>query len=380
VVREFAPGMKANLWGYNGQSPGPTIEAVEGDKVRIFVTNRLPEHTTIHWHGMLLPSGMDGVGGLTQPHIKPGKTFVYEFQLKKSGTFMYHPHADEMVQMAMGMMGMFVVHPRDPRFRRVDRDFVFLLSSYLIDPGTYLPKVTEMTDFNLWTFNTRVFPGIDHLAVRQGDRVRVRIGNLTMTNHPIHMHGYDFKVTCTDGGWVPESARWPETTIDVPVGSIRAYEFDAIYEGDWALHCHKSHHTMNAMGHDVRNFIGVQKRDLARQIRKLVPDYMPMGSAGMAEMGEMEMPMPDNTLPMMTGFGQFGPMEMGGMFTVVKVREGLAANDYKDPGWYKHPAGTVAYQIDNPAAPAPRQTGAARPTSPNSNVNVVKPPKNHKGH
>ena len=115
VVREIAPGMKAHLWGYNGQSPGPTIEAVEGDKVRIFVTNKLPEHTTVHWHGMLLPNGMDGVGGLTQPHIKPGKTFVYEFVLKKSGTFMYHPHADEMVQMAMGMMGFFVVHPRDPK-------------------------------------------------------------------------------------------------------------------------------------------------------------------------------------------------------------------------------------------------------------------------
>ena len=115
VVREMAPGMKAHLWGYNGQSPGPTIEAVEGDKVRIFVTNKLPEHTTVHWHGMLVPNGMDGVGGLTQPHIKPGKTFVYEFVLKKSGTFMYHPHADEMVQMAMGMMGFFVVHPRDPQ-------------------------------------------------------------------------------------------------------------------------------------------------------------------------------------------------------------------------------------------------------------------------
>ena len=128
-MRELAPGMKAHLWGYNGASPGPTIEAVEGDKVRIFVTNKLPEHTTVHWHGMLLPNGMDGVGGLTQPHIKPGKTFVYEFVLKKSGTFMYHPHADEMVQMAMGMMGFFVVHPRDPSFMRVDRDFVFLMQS-----------------------------------------------------------------------------------------------------------------------------------------------------------------------------------------------------------------------------------------------------------
>jgi FtsP/CotA-like multicopper oxidase with cupredoxin domain len=377
VVRELAPGMKANLWGYNGQSPGPTIEAVEGDKVRIFVTNKLPEHTTIHWHGMLLPNGMDGVGGLTQPHIKPGKTFVYEFVLQKSGTFMYHPHADEMVQMAMGMMGFFVIHPRDPRFMPVDRDFVFLLSSYLIDPGAYLPKVTEMTDFNLWTFNTRVFPGIDHLAVRKGDRVRVRVGNLTMTNHPIHMHGYHFSVTCTDGGWVPESARWPETTIDLPVGAMRAYEFVAHVPGDWALHCHKSHHTMNAMGHDVRNFIGVPQRDLARAVRKLVPDYMPMGSAGMAEMGEMEMAMPDNTLPMMTGFGQFGPMEMGGMFTVVKVREGLAPGDYKDPGWYQHPQGTVAYEVENPAAAPVRQTAPAKSSAPN--VQVTKP-KGHKGH
>jgi FtsP/CotA-like multicopper oxidase with cupredoxin domain len=143
VTREIAPGMTARLWGYNGQTPGPTIEAVEGDKVRIFVTNKLPEHTTIHWHGMLLPNGMDGVGGLTQPHIPVGKTFVYEFEIKGSGTFMYHPHSDEMVQMAMGMMGMFIVHPKDPQFRRVERDFVFIMSSYRFDPGTSLPQVAK---------------------------------------------------------------------------------------------------------------------------------------------------------------------------------------------------------------------------------------------
>jgi FtsP/CotA-like multicopper oxidase with cupredoxin domain len=380
VVREMAPGMKAHLWGYNGQSPGPTIEAVEGDKVRIFVTNKLPEHTTVHWHGMLLPNGMDGVGGVTQPHIKPGKTFVYEFELRKSGTFMYHPHADEMVQMAMGMMGFFVVHPRDPKFMRVDRDFVFLLSSYDIEPGTYVPKVAEMTDFNMWTFNTRVFPGIDHLVVGKNDRVRVRVGNLTMTNHPIHMHGYHFEVTCTDGGWVRPEARWPETTIDIPVGAMRAYEFVATDEGDWALHCHKSHHTMNAMGHDIRTFIGVQKRDLVRSVQRIAPDYMAMGNAGMADMGEMEMPLPDNTLPMMTGFGQFGPIEMGGMFTVVKVREGIAKNDYKDPGWFKHPPGTVAYEIDNPAT-APVRNVDTKPSSRKAiDVKVTKPKGNHKGH
>ena len=373
VERELSPGMKGHMWGYNGASPGPTIETVEGDKVRIFVTNKLPEHTTVHWHGMIVPNGMDGVGGLTQPQIKPGKTFVYEFELKKSGTFMYHPHADEMVQMAMGMMGSFVVHPRDPKFMPADRDFVFLMSSYDIDPGSYIPKVMTMTDFNLWTWNTRVFPGIDPLVCRQGDRVRVRIGNLTMTNHPIHKHGAPFEVTCTDGGWTPPSARIPEVTSDVPVGAMRAIEFIADEPGDWAFHCHKSHHTMNAMGHEVKTFIGIDKKDLSKTIRKLIPDYMPMGMAGMADMGSMEMPMPENTLPMMTGFGQYGPMEMGGMFSVVKVREGLAAGDYKDPGPYKHPPGTVAYEWKGAASETTRAPETAPSAKPAAEFNVIKP-------
>ncbi len=343
VEREIAPGMKANLWGYNGQSPGPTIECVEGDRVRIFVTNKLPEHTTVHWHGILLPSGMDGVGGLTQPHIQPGKTFVYEFVMKKSGTFMYHPHADEMVQMAMGMMGSLIVHPKDRAQHAVDRDFVFLMASYDVEPGAKTPRVAEMTAFNLWTWNSRTFPGIDPLPVRKGDRVRIRIGNLTMTNHPIHLHGYDFVVAGTDGGWVPPGARWPEVTVDVPVGAMRAIEFTADEPGDWAFHCHKSHHTMGPMGHSMPTMIGVDHRGVAKKITTLVPDYMVMGERGMADMQEMEMPIPDNTLPMMTGKGPFGPLEMGGMFSVVKVRDGLARGDYRDPGWYKHPPGTVAW-------------------------------------
>ncbi len=376
VEREIAPGMIARLWGYNGQSPGPTIECVEGDKIRIFVTNRLPEHTTIHWHGILLPNGMDGVGGLNQPQIKPGKTFVYEFEMKKSGTFMYHPHADEMVQMAMGMMGFIVVHPKDPALYRVDRDFVFLINAYDIDPGSFTPKISTMLEFNLWTWNSRAFPGIDPFVVRMGDRVRIRMGNLTMTNHPIHMHGYDFEVTCTDGGWVPKSARWPETTIDMAVGQMRAYEFDAIYPGDWAIHCHKSHHTMGPMGHDVPTMIGVDHRGVAEKILKLVPDYMSMGDRGMADMGEMQMPIPDNTLPMMTGQGPFGAIEMGGMFTTVKVREGLARNDYRDPGWYDHPKGTVSFEWTGPVDEPVR-----RSENPGDGVEVqVKKPDRHDRH
>ena len=378
VVREFAPGMKANLWGYNGQSPGPTIEVVEGDRVRIFVTNRLPEHTSIHWHGQRLPNGMDGVGGLTQPQIPVGKTFVYEFVAKRPGTFMYHPHADEMVQMAMGMMGSWVTHPRDPKFMPVDRDFVFLLNNYDIEPGSATPRVMTMLDFNLFNFNSRVFPGIDHMVVRHNDRVRIRIGNLTMTNHPIHLHGHEFEVTGTDGGWTPRGSRWPEVTADIAVGQMRAIEFDATDEGDWAFHCHKAHHTMNAMGHDVPTMIGVDHRGVVQQINQLIPDYMVMGERGMADMGEMEMPLPDNTLPMMTGAGPMGPMEMGGMFTVVKVRRDQKRGDYADPGWFKHPPGTIAYEWTGQVPDAQRPQASAAETK---GVEMsVRKPTGHGGH
>jgi hypothetical protein len=160
---------------------------------------------------------------------------------------------------------------------------------------------------------------------------------------------------------------------------MRAFDFVADQPGDWAIHCHKSHHTMNAMGHNVRTYIGVDQKDVKQKIKRVVgSDYMPMGKDGMADMGEMEMPLPDNTLPMMTGFGQFGPIEMGGMFSVVKVREGLDRNDYKDPGWYKHPQGTVAYEWkggpgmtgDVPKAPS---GSASQKGDGEIEFNVVKP-------
>ena len=377
VVREMAPGFVAHLWGYNGQSPGPTIEVVEGDRVRIFVTNKLPEVTSVHWHGQRLPCGMDGVTGLTQPPIAPGKTFVYEFVARRPGTFMYHPHADEMVQMAMGMMGMWITHPKGkhPLIDEVDRDFCFLLNAYDVDPGSYTPKVNTMLDFNLWTWNSRAFPGIDPFVARTGERVRIRVGNLTMTNHPIHMHGPHFEVTGTDGGWVPKSARWPEVTTDIAVGQMRAIEFDAI-AGDWAIHCHKSHHTMNAMGHGVPTMIGVDHRDVAEKIGKLVPDYMVMGDKGMHDMAEMEMPIPDNTLPMMTGTGPFGPIGMGGMFSVVKVRDNVARGDFKDPGPYRHPAGTLVREY---TAEMPETPRAVAPKADAMTLKVRKPT-GHEGH
>ena len=244
----------------------------------------------------------------------------------------------------------------------MDRDFVWLLSAFDIDPGSYTPKIMTMLDFNLWTFNSRVFPGIDSLNVRLGDKVRLRIGNLTMTNHPIHVHGHEFAISGTDGGPTPKGTRWQEVTTDIAVGQMRQLEFVADEPGDWALHCHKSHHTMNAMGHDVPTMIGVDHRQVVRQITDLVPDYMVMGERGMADMAEMTMPLPDNTVPMMTGQGPFGSVEMGGMFTVLKVRADQKPGDYRNPGWYQHPAGTVAYEFTG-QLPQPAQAPGAGGTS-----------------
>ena len=341
VKREFAPGMIVDAWGYNGQTPGPTIEAVEGDHVRLYVTNKLPEPTSVHWHGVLLPNGMDGVAGLTQPHIAPGETYAYEFTLRQHGTQMYHPHSDEMVQMALGMMGFFIIHPRIPEQPRIDRDFAIMLHEWAINPGASRPNPAVMTDFNLFTFNSRVWPGTVPLVVKKGDRVHVRLGNLSMDTHPIHIHGYRFETTGTDGGRIPPGARHPETTVNVPVGATRDIEWVADAPGDWAFHCHKSHHTMNTMSHELPNMIGVRRPSAEEKIRSLLPGYMPMGYTGMGDM--MDMGRPPNTLPMMAGKGPFGSVGMGGMFTVVKVREGITT--YDDPGWYRHPPGTLARKV-----------------------------------
>jgi len=340
IKREFAPGMVVNAWGYNGQTPGPTIEAVEGDRVRILVTNHLREPTSVHWHGLFVPNGMDGVIGLTQKPIPPGETYAYEFALKQHGTFMYHPHSDEMIQIAMGMEGFFIVHPPKPEDPPVDRDFAIFLHEWFVEPGSSTPNPNIMTDFNLFTFNSKVFPGTDPLVVRLGQRVRVRFGNVTQESHSIHIHGHRFWVTQTDGGDIPKSAQWPETTVLVQPGSTRTIEFVADNPGDWPFHCHMLHHPMNAMSHDIPNLIGVDQKEASEKVSKLVGGYMEMGTHGMHEMLEMNMPGPKNTLPMMAGEGQFGPIGMGGMFTVVKVREGITS--YEDPGPYKNPEGTVA--------------------------------------
>ncbi len=356
MKREFAPGFWVNCWGYNGSSPGPTIEVVEGDRVRIYVTNKLNEPTSVHWHGIILPNGMDGIAGLTQKSIQPGETFKYEFTLKQNGTFMYHPHSDEMTQIALGMMGFFIIHPRGGDDPPIDRDFAIFLHEWRIPMGAKTPLPFEMLDFNIFTFNSVLYPKIESLVVRKGDRVRIRLGNVMMNSHPIHLHGHEFMVTRKGAKRLPLSAQYSEVTVTVAPGETRDIELIADNPGDWAFHCHKSHHVMNQMQHDLPNLTGINKDKIEDKIRKYIPDFMGLMSInGMGEMFEMygtsqnmmgmKIKIPENLSPIGNP-GPFGVIELGGMFTLFKVREHLTS--YADPGWYQHPPGTVAEAVKSP--------------------------------
>ncbi|MGH7827087.1 MAG: multicopper oxidase domain-containing protein [Candidatus Binatia bacterium] len=350
VDHAFDSGLRAKCWGYNGRVNSTVIEAVEGERVRIYVTNRLPAATSVHWHGFNLPNGMDGVGGLTQPYIKAGETVKYEFILRQYGTQMFHSHHDEMTQMGMGLIGNFIIHPRNPRPEYyVDRDFSLMISEWDIPAGTSRPNTLEMNDFNVLTINGKVFPSTAPLVCKTGDKVRIRFGNLGATDHhPMHLHGHHFRVTATDGEDIPLSAQWPETTVLVAVGQSRNVEFITDAPGDWPLHCHMTHHIMNQMGHEFPNMVGINPEGLEEKLRPLLPAYMTMGHTGM-DMGRMAevMPYPQNTIAMKGTPGPFGDyISMGGLFTILKVRDELKSYD-EDPGWYKHPAGTVALKAND---------------------------------
>jgi len=251
-----------------------------------------------------------------------------------------------MTQIGMGMTGMIVIHPRNPTGPRPDRDFALMLHEWAIEVGTMRPDPNEMTDFNMLTINARAFPGTHPLVAKLHDLVRIRIGNLSpMDHHPIHLHGYYFKITETDGGPIPEAGQWPETTVLVPVGSTRTVEFIADNPGDWAMHCHMTHHVMNQMGHEFPNMIGINTDGIDEKVQRLLPEYMTMGQDGMGDMAEHieagHMKVPPNSIPMIGAMGQHDYITMGGMFTILKVRENLASYE-QDPGWYSDPPGTLA--------------------------------------
>jgi manganese oxidase len=250
VKREFLPASHmgsarvVDVWGFNGSMPGPTIEVNEGDRMRIIFHNKLPEGITIHWHGVEVPIEMDGMPFISQPIVEPGGMYTYEFTLKQNGTFFYHSHM--AMQEMMGLIGLFIMHPKTPYEPRVDKDFGLILQEWAILPNNSVPNSLAM-EFNWLTINGKAGPATTPMIVKLGERVRIRMVNLGMDHHPMHIHGTQFYVTGTEGGRVPESAWFPGNTVLVGVAQARDIEFDAVNPGDWMLHCHLPHHMMNQM-------------------------------------------------------------------------------------------------------------------------------------
>ena len=250
VKREFLPASEmgsarvADVWGFNGSMPGPTIEVNEGDRVRIIFHNNLPEGITIHWHGVEVPIEMDGTPFISQPIVEPCGMYTYEFTIRQNGTFFYHSHM--AMQEMMGLIGLFIMHPKTPHEPRVDKDFGLILQEWAILPNNSVPNSMAM-EFNWLTINGKAGPATTPMIVKLGERVRIRMVNLGMDHHPMHIHGTQFYVTGTEGGRVPETAWFPNNTVLVGVAQARDIEFNAVNPGDWMLHCHLPHHMMNQM-------------------------------------------------------------------------------------------------------------------------------------
>ena len=250
VTRRLVPFKTMTVWGYNGSCPGPTIQVQQGDRVRVIFENGLPESTTVHWHGLEVPIEMDGVPYISQKPVPPGQSFTYEFTVHQEGTFFYHSHG--AMQEMMGMIGMFISHPTKAYKPQVDHDFGIVLQEWAILPNRNVPNTANM-EFNWLTFNGLAAPAITPMIVRQGNRVRMRIVNLGMDHHPIHLHGHQFVITGTEGGRAPESTWYPTNTVLVGVAQAKVVEFDAKYPGAWMVHCHLPHHMMNSMGDLLRD-------------------------------------------------------------------------------------------------------------------------------
>jgi FtsP/CotA-like multicopper oxidase with cupredoxin domain len=202
-------------YAFNGQVPGPRIRVTEGDQVRFNVTNRLPETTTVHWHGLILPNLMDGPAEVTQEPIEPGQTYAYEFVARQPGTFFYHSHDNPDRQQALGLYGALIVDPRDRSAEPAyDQELVVQLQEWLFRDGYTFPAMPmEGSMPNYFTINGKAYPATETVSLRVGERLRVRfIGSSNGFIHPMHIHGGPFTIFETDGHRAPpgvSSSRTP---------------------------------------------------------------------------------------------------------------------------------------------------------------------------
>jgi FtsP/CotA-like multicopper oxidase with cupredoxin domain len=267
---QIQPGVVVDGWGYNGQIPGPTIHVTEGDLVRVHLINHLPEPTTIHWHGIDVPTDMDGVPGLSQDAVDPGESFTYEFAASNPGTRMYHSHTDTDAQIQLGLYGAFIIDPQKPEAQKFDHDYTYILTEKSMD---FTPQVaTGQADIlhrdsgngrggdlqkDLFLMNGRAGEAIDPMSIATGGHIRIRLINLGNLVHAMHLHGQAFKIIATDGNPVPLGAQLVKDTVLIGPGERYDLGVDGTNPGVWMFHCHINNHAANGMS-TVLNYDGYQ--------------------------------------------------------------------------------------------------------------------------
>ncbi len=233
-------------WAYDGMVPGPLIRVTEGDKVKILIKNNLPEPTTIHWHGIQVPNNMDGIPDETQKPIQPGEIFTYEFIAKPAGTYWYHSHFDSDKQISVGLSGAFIIEPKSGLASRPAIDKVLMLNEWrVIDGQTYAAMPATGMDGNFFTINGKAYPDTETINAKVGQKIRLRFIGSGQMIHPMHLHGFPFKIVATDGNDVPVTAQWTKDVVSVASGERYDIEFTPDRPGKWMLHCHIPHHTTN---------------------------------------------------------------------------------------------------------------------------------------
>ncbi|RWB19106.1 MAG: DUF4396 domain-containing protein [Mesorhizobium sp.] len=249
VIRwHILPDVTVEAYAYNGQIPGPRIHIRQGDRLRINVTNALPEETTVHWHGLILPNQMDGPAEITQPPIEPGETYSYEFTANQHGTYFYHPHAKPDRTQALGLYGALIIDPADPADEvAADHDYVIELQEWLVREGLTYPSMPMDGGMpNFFTINGKAYPATETIRMKVGETLKVRfIGTNNGFIHPMHIHGGPFEVVARDGETVAPSARFLADTVNVGPGQRYDVVWTARRPGKWLIHCHIPHHTTN---------------------------------------------------------------------------------------------------------------------------------------
>ncbi len=253
VIWNILPNVSTVAWTYNGIMPGPTIRVTEGDRVRIIFNNGLPEPSTVHWHGVIVPQNMDGVPHLSQAPVEPGQSFTYEFTIQQpAGTFWYHSHYHDDFQIGLGLHGAFIIEPLVPEENPPAVDVTLMLNEHRILGGnTFASMPMGGMDPNYFTINGKSYPSTQPIFARVGERVRVRFIVVGQFIHPMHLHGVPFEVVEIDGYPVPPENRQLMDTVSIAPGQRFVIEFTPTQPGPWMLHCHIPHHVTNnfAVGH-----------------------------------------------------------------------------------------------------------------------------------